>query len=297
MDFNQIRYFLALAETLNFTRAAEQSHVSQPALTQAIKRLETELGGELIRRDNRYTELTELGKLLQGYFQKINHTRQLVHTTAKAVTAGEIAELNIGIMCTIGPRELTGMLDTFRAQHPMVSLILHDVAPSSISELLLSGALDGAFCAHRNETSHSRLRRIDLHQEAMVVAFPPDHAFAQKDAVSLREIAGQKYVDRLHCEFRQDFLDFFEDENLQLDVVLRSDRDDWIQNVIRDGMGVTVIPQFSLLPPELDYRPIKEPALYRKVEFAVVDQPRATTALEMFVKQVNIYDWSGNKPS
>ena len=209
MDFNQVRYFLALADTLNFTRAAEQCYVSQPALTQAIKRLEGELGGELIRRDDRHTGLTELGKLLRGHFEQIDRTRHLVRTTAKAVTSGEIAELNIGLMCTIGPRALIGMLDEFQIRNPMVSLVLHDVTPASIPDLLLSGALDGVFCA-RHGPPHPQLRYVDLFEEPMVIAFPPGHAFSEMDAVPLREIAKQRYVERLHCEFRQEVIEFLQ---------------------------------------------------------------------------------------
>ena len=135
MDFNQIRYFLALANTLNFTRAAEQCYVTQPALTQAIKRLETELGGELISRHGREMELTELGKSLRNHFEQIDRTRHMVRSTAKAVINGEISELNIGIMCTVGPHKISGLLDEFQMNHPMVTLILHDVVPSSIPEI------------------------------------------------------------------------------------------------------------------------------------------------------------------
>ena len=76
MDFSQVRYFLALAETLNFTRAAEKCHVTQPTLTQAIKRLEEELGGPLIYREGRYSRLTKLGQSLRTHFEKIEQTRQ-----------------------------------------------------------------------------------------------------------------------------------------------------------------------------------------------------------------------------
>jgi len=86
LDFNQVRYFLAVSDELNFTRAAEQCHVTQPALTQAIKRLETELGGELIHRDGRNTELTSLGKSLRSHFQQIDQTKKLINSTAKAVS-------------------------------------------------------------------------------------------------------------------------------------------------------------------------------------------------------------------
>ena len=132
----------------------------------------------------------------------------------------------------------------------------------------------------------------------MVVAFPPGHAFAEMDAVPLQAVAKQHYVDRLHCEFRHEFLEFCEDENLELDVVFRSQREDWIQSLIRDGAGVSVIPQFSLLRPELDYRPITDPALSRSVEFAVVDQPEVTAALDMLIEQARIHDWQvGAQPS
>ena len=290
MDFNQVRYFLALADTLNFTRAAERCYVSQSALTQAIKRLEAELGGELINRDGRYTELTDLGKSLRGYFEQIDRTRHLVRTTAKAVTSGEIAELNIGLMCTIGPRVLAGMLDAFQMRYPMVSIALHDVAPVSIPNLLLSGALDGVFCA-RHGPAHPQLRYVGLFEEAMVIAFPSGHAFAEMDAVPLREIAKQRYVERLHCEFRKEVLELFKEEDLQIEVVFRSQREDWIQSLVRDGMGICCIPRYSLLRPEIDHRPIIDPVLSRTVELAVVDQAESTPALNMLIEQASNHDW------
>ncbi len=293
MDFNQIRYFLALADTLNFTRAAERCYVSQPSLTQAIKRLENELGGELIRRDGRYTELTELGKSLREHFEQINRTRHMVRTTAKAVTSGGIAELNIGLMCTIGPRLLTGMLDEFQMKHPLVSMVLHDIVPSSIPDLLRSGALDGVFCA-RHGPPHSQLRYVGLFEEAMVIAFPTNHVFEQMDAIPLREITKHRYVERLHCEFGEEIRELFRNENFNLEVAFRSQREDWIQSLVRDGMGICCIPRYSLLRPELDHRPIIDPVLSRKVELAVVDQASTPRALDFLIEHVRNYNWPEN---
>ncbi len=294
MDFNQVRYFLALADTLNFTRAAEQCYVSQPALTQAIKRLETELGGDLIHRDGRFTQLTELGKSLRVHFEQIDRTRHLVRTTAKAITQGEIAELNIGLMCTIGPGLLAGMLDDFQLQHPMVSLVLHDVTPNSIANLLLSGSIDGAFCA-RHGPPHAQLQYVDLFEEPMVVAFPPAHEFASMEAVPLEAVARQRYVDRLHCEFRNELIDFGKQQNIELDIAFRSQREDWIQSLIRDGAGVSVMPQFSLLRPELDYRPVCDPPLSRKVEFATAAAVEPGPALRMLINQARHHRWPGEQ--
>ncbi len=295
MDFNQVRYFLALADTLNFTRAAERCFVSQPALTQGIKRLEEELGGELVRRDGRYTELTDLGRGLRTHFEQINRTRHLVKMTAKEIVSGDIAELNIGVMCTIGPRILAGMLNEFQMNHPMISIILHDVTPPAIADLLLTGGLDAVFCA-RQGPPHQRMRYIDLFEEPMVVVFPAGHEFSKLDCVPLADLVKQPYVERLHCEFRQDTHDFTNERELELNVVFRSEREDWIQSLVRDGVGISIIPKFSLLFPELDHRPIKDPKLSRMVELTVVNDASVSPALSQFIEASAAYAWPSFKP-
>ena len=291
MDFNQVRYFLAVANTLNFTRAAEQCYVSQPALTQAIKRLETELGGELIHRDGRDTELTDLGKSLRGYFEQIDRTRHMVRSTAKAVTDGEISELNIGVMCTIGPSVISGLLDTFQMNHPMVSIILHDVVSESIPDLLLSGALDGAFFA-RHEAPHPKLHHVELFKEDMEITFPLGHRFSKSKEVPLREIANECYVERLHCEFREEFRAFFKERGLDLNVVIRCEREDWIQSLVRKGMGVSLFPRYSISQYGLEHRPMIDPPLSRIVEFVLVGDSKVKPALNLFMEQTKQFDWS-----
>jgi DNA-binding transcriptional LysR family regulator len=290
MDFKQVRYFLALAETLNFTHAAKKCYVSQPALTQSIRRLEDELGGALIQRNGRNTELSHLGELLCGQFEKIDHARNMVRATAKAVVSGENSELNIGIMCTIGPRVLTQLLNNFQLENPMISLVFHDVTPKSIPNKIISGELDGAFCALHGP-SHSQLRYIDLFDEKMVVAFPSGHKFSQMSKVSLREISSERYIDREKCEFRDDFINYFKGEQLELKVAFRSQREDWIQSMISDGVGVSVLPRFSLLNSELEYRPICDPLINRSVKFATFDQEVIPSILNMFCMHIDSHNW------
>lgn len=298
MDFNQVRYFLALADTLNFTRVAEQCYVSQPALTQAIKRLEGDLGGDLIKRGGRFAELTDLGKSLRKDFEDINRIRLLAKKTSKDIVFCEVAELNIGVMFTIGPQLLAGMLNSFQMSYPMLSVVLHDVTPSSITDLLLTGSLDAVFCAqHGVSHAHPRLRYMSLFEEPMVVAFPPDHAFTQYDEVVLTEIIKQPYIESLHCEFRQETHDFSTQQGLELDVVFRSEREDWIQSLVFDGGGVSMIPLYSLLDSKLSYRPIVEPSLSRKVELAIMNNEVVSPALERLKKSASGYDWSQLVPA
>ena len=290
MDLKQIRYFLALSKTLSFTRAADQCFVTQSALTQAIRRLEDELGGELVFRDGRNITVTTLGASLLGHFEQIDRSCKLVRTTSNTVISGEIDKLNIGVMCTIGPRVLSRLLDDFQTKQPMMSFVLHDVAPDSIPGLLLTGELDGAFCAIQS-LPHPELRCIHMYEEKMVVAFPKGHEFTNMKVVLLKDIAEYQYIDRLHCEFRKDFIKFCADEKVELDVAYSSQREDWIQSMICDGMGVSVIPRFSLLCPELEHRIVGEPALTRRVEFAVSKQSVDKAALNMFITHVENYDW------
>ena len=290
MDFSQVRYFLALADTLNFTRAAEICHVTQPTLTQSIKRLEDELGGQLILRDGRNTRLTELGRALRGHFERIMETKSVLKETARSITDGEQIELNIGLMCTIGPRVLSRFIECFQREHPNAALFLHDVTPEAIPDLLLSGAIDGAFCANHGDR-HQKLDYLPLFQETMVVAFPDGHAFETYESVPLAEIARERYLDRLHCEFREDFNTFCAAEGLMLDVAFTSQREDWIQKMIRDGSGVAVIPEYSLIPPVLGNRPIVHPLLNREVEFATVYGGHKGPGLRALIALARKFDW------
>lgn len=131
MEHYQIRYFLAACRTLHFTRAAEEAGVSQPALTKAIQKLEDELGAPLFLRDGRRVVLTEFGKLMQEKLGRVAEARREAETAAQQYHSPTRTELNVGLMCTIGPATLVGLLERFRLESPDIDLKLHDVTPSS----------------------------------------------------------------------------------------------------------------------------------------------------------------------
>jgi DNA-binding transcriptional LysR family regulator len=214
----------------------------------------------------------------------------MVRTTAKAVNDGELAELNIGLMCTVGPGVLAKMLDEFQLAHPTVSIILHDVAPDSIQELLLSGALDAVFCTHRGDF-HKQINYVELFEEPLVVAFAPGHAFSDLKSVPLSELTKQKYVERLHCEFREDIIECCNERDLEIDVAIRSQRDDWIQGFVRGGTGVTCIPLHSVVLPELDFRRIVDPCISRTLYFATTKIARPLPAIRLLIDEVKNYSW------
>src|ERR1051325_4423890 len=121
MEMQQVRYFLALAKTLNFTRAAEAANVSQPALTRAIQQLEHELGGPLFHRERANTHLSELGKMMLPYLEQIHTQTEAAKAQAKAVKTLENITLKIGVMCTIGPAMIAELIVKFRTAYPNVN--------------------------------------------------------------------------------------------------------------------------------------------------------------------------------
>jgi DNA-binding transcriptional LysR family regulator len=290
MNFNQIRFFLAVAETLNFTSAAESCAVSQPALSKAIRNLEDSLGAELFSRNTQHVELTEFGRTMRVHFERIEENRRRALDAAKLATKAATEPLNVGVMCTIGPRRFSGFLETLRQTDPQIEVTLHDVTPSVIPPLLLSGSLDCVFCA-REAKHDQRFETLDLFNEHMFVAFADGHRFAEMDSVALEEIAKEPYLDRLHCEFRDEFLDFTKGSGLELDVVLRSERDDWVLELLRQGIGVSVIPANSIILNDVLHRPICDLTGHRCLELVTTKNEDMTPALRTFRALATAYDW------
>ena len=159
MEMHQIRYFLAVCETLNFTRAAEHCNVTQPALTRAIQKLEEELGGLLFRRERHLTHLTDLGRLMRPQLEQIWQQTEAVKTTAKSFLKLEDAALNVGLMCTIGPLRGIGFLNDFQHAHPGIDVTLLEGVPGKLAELLHEGSLDVAVMAQPGPFDE----RFDVH--------------------------------------------------------------------------------------------------------------------------------------
>src|SRR5437870_2405501 len=124
MEMHQVRYFLAVADTLNFTRAAELCNVSQPALTRAIQQLEDELGGLLLRRERKLTHLTDFGNLIQPHLRRLSADAEAAKTTAKRFLSLQQAQIRLGIMCTVGPARFMSFLASFAAANPGCEIMM-----------------------------------------------------------------------------------------------------------------------------------------------------------------------------
>src|SRR6516165_7309927 len=179
MEMHQVRYFLAVADTLNFTRAAERCNVSQPALTRAIQQLEEELCGLLLRRERKLTHLTDFGRLIEPHLRQLFADAEAAKTTAKKFLNLQEAQIRLGVMCTVGPARFMGFLAGFHAANPGCELTLIEGMPAALSEMLLQGELDLAVMA-QPEPFTERLDVLPLYRERFCIAFPTGHRLGSK---------------------------------------------------------------------------------------------------------------------
>jgi DNA-binding transcriptional LysR family regulator len=290
MQLQQIRYFLEVCETLNFTRAAENCGITQPALTKAVGALEAEFGGPLFRRERNHTHLTELGRVMRERLSAVEQDAMAAKAAARKVLNLEDAMVSLGVMCTIGPARLLDFLAGFQGSHPGIEVDLHETTPERLTEGLLSGDLDAALLGLPSPL-HDRFDTELLYRERMVVIFPPGHRFEGFEQVPLREFENERYLDRLNCEFRSVWYEMLAERDIRITVPYRSEREDWIQNMVRVGMGVCLAPEYSIGVEGLLHRPVIDPEVERSVELVTVAGRRHAPALAAFLAAVRAEPW------
>jgi DNA-binding transcriptional LysR family regulator len=288
MEFYQVRYFLALCETLNFTRAAEQCNVSQPSLTRAIQNLEAELGGPLFHRERQRTHLTELGKLMRPYLGQMFTQAEAAKARAKDFSKLIDAPLSVGVMCTIGPTKLLGLFSDFQSRHPGVEISLIDARAKVLSEKLAAGELDVAIYG-TPEGIEDSFHGLELFGERFVIGFGPGHVFEPFDAVRLQDLHQQRYLSRVNCEFGDFMRAIAEERGIQPLRPYRSERDDWIQVMALAGLGFTFIPEYAVTVSGLLTRPLIEPEVARTVNLVTVRGRPHSTAVGAFVRTAMAY--------
>lgn len=269
MELYQVRYFLKACDTLNFTRAAEQCGVSVPSLSRAIHQLEEELGGQLFRRERHLTHLTDLGRLMMQHLATMNEAADAAKRDASNYAKLSGAQLKLGIFASMGADVLTNYLATLKSIAPDLDLHIWEANCEEIEDALLRGEVDMALSSvmHQDE----RIRAVNLFREYFYVIFPPGHRFAQMNAVPLTELEGEDYVQRVHCEFPQNLARLGEKRPFDY-VNLRyiGEREDWIQSLVRAGMGCAIMPEHVFLMPGIEMRRLVDPEVHREISAVTV---------------------------
>jgi DNA-binding transcriptional LysR family regulator len=290
MELREAEYFLAVSRTLNFTRAAEQCGVAQPTLTRGIQKLEREYGGPLLARERGYTHLTALGRLVQPQLEEIVARSSTLRRQAQLHARLEGADLRLGVMCSIGPKRFGPFLSAFRARRPGVEILLSDATPERLGERLLQGEFDCAITA-MPEGYADRLKAEPLYAERFVVACSRSHPFAARRSITMREMDGQTYLLRMHCEHREVLSDALAAAGATVKRACRSEREDWIQSLVAAGMGVCFLPEFSAVQPGLAVCAVEDSPPAREICLLTVAGRRWSGAVASFVEAVRRTRW------
>jgi len=295
MEMHEIRYFLAASRTLNFHRAAEAVYVTQPALTRAIRKLETELGSPLFHREHNHVQLTDFGNLMRGHLEEVVRRSEVAKEKARDFLGLDAAPLTLGVMCTIGPQRFLSFLNAFHLKQPGIGITVIEGMPRRLTELLLEGKLDVALMAQPGHYE-GRLRPEPIYEERFGLAFHVGHPLETRNTLHLSDVEGQPYLDRVNCEYGEHIDALCIERNIGITVAYRSEREDWIMAMVAAGMGVCFAPEFSARLPGVCHRPVADPEVVRQVSLVSVAGRISSPAVSAFTQAVRAHRWMATPP-
>ncbi len=215
MELRHLRYFVTVAEELNFRRAAERLHVSQPPLSRQIRDLETEVGHDLFDRDRGGVRLTEVGRIfLRGARRTLEEAEQAVHAVREAAV-GRLGELSVGTIGNLSFSVVPAGLVAFRVSHPHVEVEIHEMTRDPMIAALAEGRIDLALVTE-SAPFRPGMKTLSVFESDVVVALPPGHRLGIRSS--------EKPLDPL--ELSREPLLFIRPEFAQGYL-------DWVQNVCR----------------------------------------------------------------
>ncbi|HYZ61578.1 MAG TPA: LysR family transcriptional regulator [Acetobacteraceae bacterium] len=278
MEMQQIRYFLALSRTLNFTRAAEECNVSQPALTRAVQALEAELGGELIRRERAQSHLTELGRRMLPLMQQCYEAAVSAKSLARAVQTNEVALLPIAIANSVSLSSFVPPVAELFRTYPGLQLKIRRGSAASVLDMLKSGDIELAIAGPLG-TAWERLDMWPLFEEQMVVAVHRDHRLSRVNDIGVRHLAGEHLVLRSGCEMETAVTALLEQHGVVPGTTHEIDTDDEFMALLQANVGVAVVPETLIRGTALHRLRLPEWSLRRTVHaYAVAGRRRAPVA-------------------
>lgn len=243
MDVNQLEVLVAVASEQSFSRAAEKLHRTQPAVSQAIRRLEAELGEPLFDRSSKDGTLTAAGNVLLEIAEQILNLRRNAHTAIR-----ELKDLQRGKL-TLSANEYTVMyllpiLPIFRSRHPHIKVeIKRSLASRIASEVLGRGVEIGVVSFKPNETAITAIPVV-MDELALVVA--PDHPLAGRESVSVKDLGAESFIaHNVPSPYRERVVRTFEKFRTPLNISMELPTLEAIKRLVEQKMGVALVPRLT----------------------------------------------------
>ncbi|GAB7550587.1 LysR family transcriptional regulator [Novosphingobium sp. 11B] len=281
IDQYLLRYFLAVAETGNFSRAARRVSVTQPTLSVGIAKLERELGARLFDRDRQRVALTPAGSRFLVRAHRI--AAEYEHALVELSEVTDPTLLRVGVLNTIPTRLVERWLTAHRALGSGETLEILDGSERDIAERLERGRIDLALSVIRPH--HPRFAPEVLARERYMMVLPPDHPLANESEVQAEQLARDRMALRRHCEALPEINRFFVERGVRPRFVLKTTSDERVLAVVRSGAGIGMMPESFAAGPER-FVPVRDFKLVREIGLlhsgaACVEQGRASPLIAM----------------
>jgi LysR family hydrogen peroxide-inducible transcriptional activator len=242
MDLDQLRYFLRVAERQNFTRAAEELLISQPALSRSIQKLEEELGQPVFERKTRSVSLTDAGTLLQA--RALQVLTILDDTKAEITDDGHSGRIRVGAIPTIAPYFLPEVLRRFSKEFPKAAMIVQEHTTDTLLKSCTQGEIDLAILALPVPARYLEVE--ELFQEELLLILPPDHPLVEKEQIRISDVEPYPFVllDEAHC-LSENIVTFCRQRSFQPVAVERTSQLTMVQELVSLSHGVSMIPAMA----------------------------------------------------
>lgn len=289
LSTRQLKAFLALAEQANFTRAAQQCHLSQSAFSTLIRTLEDGIGVRLFDRDTRKVDLTAEGRLFRGAAQRMVEDLRAALEDLGEHAAGRRGRARVAALPSLAAGWMPGVLGAFQAAHPGIQVEVTDSLSESCVEQVRSGSADFALAAVRAKLPE--LRTDPFCQDRFHLVCHRDHPLAQRRRLLLSDLTGEPFIHlardssvRQHIEAAI--------HPARMNSLMELDQLSTVAGMVRAGLGITVVPAMTLFHfqgDDLSVRPIGGPSMVRAL-FVVRRSDRslsvaAQTLLDFMLKR------------
>ncbi|WP_259194002.1 LysR family transcriptional regulator [Bradyrhizobium elkanii] len=289
MEMHQVRYFLAVARTLNFTRAADECNVTQPSLTRAIKQLEAELGGDLFRRE-RPAGLTELGQRMHPLLKQCYEAAVGARSLASSFKSGEIGALRIALTHSIDLSLLIPFLDQIKRQFNRLEFRFLRGNGREVGEMLKKGEAELGIAAEL-DPNWERLDTWPLFTEDFQLVVKADHRLAEQDSIDLDDLRSEQLLSRGYCEHGSRLNIALREHGVDVDHCheISSERD--LVELLEAGIGIAVVPDTSRIPQTLKRTSVEGLDARRTVNLYGVAGRERTAVASAVMRMLRGTDW------
>jgi len=244
IDLRQLRYFVTLADTLHFGRAATLLHISQPPLSRQVAALEEELGVSLLKRSTRLVELTAAGRHFHEQAKRIIAGLETAVRSTQAIERGELGVLRVGFTMAAAWSVLPPLIKRYSDAFPQADVQLSEVLPKELNDALMAGNVDVGIAFPWQRPPG--LEYLAVHTEPLCAVVPSDHRLAQGDEIAVSDLAGESFITfpaTTAPALHELVIGCCREHGFEPRIRLETHLQQTIVNLVAEGLGVSLVPQ------------------------------------------------------